>query len=127
MGSNPCFRTKIIFISPPAIFIATICYYAAFITRGTLSGNGRFGAYGLMHGSEGTVRILACGVLFAAGISTVGYWGLALAAPPIIAEKFAEKRWCMLRRLDFARSRLPRLGLLRDCGGSRIRGDFSII
>src|SRR5262249_57863134 len=45
----------------------------------------RFGAYGLMHGSEGTVRILACGVLFAAGVSSVGYWGLALAAPPAFA------------------------------------------
>jgi len=68
-----------------ALFVATICYYAAFITRGTLSGNGRFGAYGLMHGSEGTVRILACGVLFAAGVSSVGYWGFALATPPALA------------------------------------------
>jgi O-antigen/teichoic acid export membrane protein len=74
-------RTALIY----ALFIATICYYAAFITRGTLSGNGRFGAYGLMHGSEGTVRILACGVLFAAGVSSVGYWGLALATPPALA------------------------------------------
>jgi O-antigen/teichoic acid export membrane protein len=74
-------RTVLIF----ALFVATICYYTAFITRGTLSGNGRFGAYGLMHGSEGTVRIIACGVLFAAGVSTVGYWGFALAAPPMIA------------------------------------------
>ena len=68
-----------------ALFAATICYYAAFITRGTLSGNGRFGAYGLMHGSEGTVRILACGVLFAVGVSSVGYWGFALALPPALA------------------------------------------
>jgi O-antigen/teichoic acid export membrane protein len=74
-------RTVLLF----ALFVATVCYYAAFITRGTLSGNGRFGAYGLMHGSEGTVRILACGVLFAASVSSVGYWGFALAAPPIIA------------------------------------------
>jgi O-antigen/teichoic acid export membrane protein len=74
-------RTVLIF----ALFVATICYYAAFITRGTLSGNGRFGAYGLMHGSEGTVRILACGVLFAAGVSAVGYWGFALATPPALA------------------------------------------
>jgi O-antigen/teichoic acid export membrane protein len=74
-------RTILIF----ALFAATICYYAAFITRGTLSGNGRFGAYGLMHGSEGTVRILACAVLFVAGVSTVGYWGFALALPPALA------------------------------------------
>ncbi|HUI47123.1 MAG TPA: hypothetical protein VL119_00400 [Acidimicrobiia bacterium] len=68
-----------------ALFVAIICYYAAYITRGTLSGNGRFGAYGLMHGSEGTVRIAACGVLFVAGVSTVGFWGFALAAPPMFA------------------------------------------
>ena len=36
-----------------ALFVAIAFYYVAFITRGTLSGNGRFGAYGLMHGSEG--------------------------------------------------------------------------
>lgn len=74
-------RTALIF----ALFLAIICYYAAYITRGTLSGNGRFGAYGLMHGSEGTVRILACGVLALGSVSAVGYWGLALAAPPLFA------------------------------------------
>src|SRR4029077_20285010 len=68
-----------------ALLAAIICYFAAFITRGTLSGNGRFGAYGLMHGSEGAVRIIACVVLFAASVSSRGYWGFALAAPPIIA------------------------------------------
>jgi O-antigen/teichoic acid export membrane protein len=74
-------RTVLIY----ALFLATICYYAAFITRGTLSGNGRFGAYGLMHGSEGTVRICACAVLFVGGVSSVGFWGFALAAPPALA------------------------------------------
>jgi O-antigen/teichoic acid export membrane protein len=67
------------------LFIAIACYYVAFITRGTLSGNGRFGAYGLMHGSEGTVRILGCIVLFAIGTNTVGPWSIALAAPPLFA------------------------------------------
>jgi O-antigen/teichoic acid export membrane protein len=67
------------------LFIAIAFYYVAFITRGTLSGNGRFGAYGLMHGSEGTVRILGCIVLFAIGTNTVGPWSIALAAPPLFA------------------------------------------
>jgi O-antigen/teichoic acid export membrane protein len=67
------------------LFIAIAFYYVAFITRGTLSGNGRFGAYGLMHGSEGTVRILGCVVLFAIGTNTVGPWSIALAAPPLFA------------------------------------------
>jgi O-antigen/teichoic acid export membrane protein len=67
------------------LLAAIVCYFAAFITRGTLSGNGRFGAYGLMHGSEGTVRIIACGALFAFGSHSTGLYGLALALPPAVA------------------------------------------
>ncbi len=67
------------------LFVALACYFVAFITRGTLAGNGRFGAYGLMHGSEGSVRIIATLALFAIGVSSVGVYGLALAAPPIFA------------------------------------------
>jgi O-antigen/teichoic acid export membrane protein len=67
------------------LFLAIFCYYVAFITRGTLSGNGRFRAYGLMHGSEGTVRIVACAVLFAIGLKSAGPYGFVLAAPPIFA------------------------------------------
>jgi O-antigen/teichoic acid export membrane protein len=68
-----------------ALLAAIVCYFAAFITRGTLSGNGRFGAYGLMHGSEGTVRIIACGLLFAFNSHSAGMYGLALALPPAVA------------------------------------------
>jgi O-antigen/teichoic acid export membrane protein len=68
-----------------ALFVALGCYYLAHMTRGTLSGNGRFGAYGLMHGTEGTVRIALCIVLFVAGVRSPGYYGLALALPPIFA------------------------------------------
>ncbi len=68
-----------------ALFVGIACYYVAFITRGTLSGNGRFGPYGLMHGAEGTVRITACILLFALGSKAVGPWGFALAAPPLFA------------------------------------------
>jgi O-antigen/teichoic acid export membrane protein len=67
------------------LFIALGCYYVAHTTRGTLSGNGRFGAYGLMHGSEGTVRMLFCGALFVIGITGPGWYGLALALPPLFA------------------------------------------
>jgi O-antigen/teichoic acid export membrane protein len=68
-----------------ALFVALGCYYVAHITRGTLSGNGRFGPYGLMHGTEGIVRIIFCIALFAAGVKVAGAYGLALAAPPIFA------------------------------------------
>jgi len=68
-----------------ALFVGIAFYFVAFITRGTLSGNGRFRAYGMMHGSEGSVRILACIVLFAVGSKAVGPWGFALSAPPLFA------------------------------------------
>jgi O-antigen/teichoic acid export membrane protein len=53
-----------------ALFVALGTYYLAHLTRGTLSGNGRFGPYGLMHGTEGTVRILLCVGLANAGVTT---------------------------------------------------------
>jgi O-antigen/teichoic acid export membrane protein len=67
------------------LFVAIVCYYVAHMTRGTLSGNGRFGPYGLMHGTEGAVRIVFCVALFAIGVSAPGWYGLALALPPIFA------------------------------------------
>jgi O-antigen/teichoic acid export membrane protein len=68
-----------------SLVAAIVCYFFAFITRGALSGNGRFGAYGLMHGSEGATRILACGLLFVIGSHSTGLYGLALALPPAVA------------------------------------------
>jgi O-antigen/teichoic acid export membrane protein len=68
-----------------ALFIAIACYYVAHMTRGTLSGNGRFGPYGLMHGTEGTVRIIFVIALVIAGSTLPGWYGLALALPPIFA------------------------------------------
>jgi O-antigen/teichoic acid export membrane protein len=68
-----------------ALLVGLLTYYAAHLTRGTLSGNGRFGPYGLMHGTEGAVRLLACAALFVAGTGTAGLYGLALVLPPIVA------------------------------------------
>jgi len=65
-----------------ALLVAIAAYYSAHITRGTLSGNGRFGPYGLMHGAEGTLRFAACLVLFTAGIGSPWLYGLVLALPP---------------------------------------------
>ena len=55
------------------------------MSRGTLAGNARFGPYGLMHGTEGAVRMFFVLGLAAVGVSKVGWYGLALAVPPIIA------------------------------------------
>jgi O-antigen/teichoic acid export membrane protein len=69
----------------PALFVALGCYYLAHMTRGTLSGNGRFAAYGTMHASEGLVRIAFCALLALAGSTLPGMYGIALALPPLFA------------------------------------------
>jgi O-antigen/teichoic acid export membrane protein len=66
-----------------ALLLGLASYYLAHTTRGTLSGNGRFKAYGMMHGSEGVLRLAFCIVLFAAGVGTPWLYGLALALPPL--------------------------------------------
>jgi O-antigen/teichoic acid export membrane protein len=68
-----------------SLLIAIGSYYLAHMTRGTLSGNGRFGPYGVMHGSEGIVRVILAVALVVAGASTPGWYGLALALPPLAA------------------------------------------
>jgi O-antigen/teichoic acid export membrane protein len=67
------------------LLFAIASYYLAHMTRGTLSGNGRFGPYGVMHGSEGIVRVLMCAALVVIGVTTPGWYGLALALPPFFA------------------------------------------
>ncbi len=65
--------------------IALGTYAVQHITRGTLSGNGRFGPYGMILGAEGIFRILPVIVLYAAGIDDLVWYGLALAIPPVLA------------------------------------------
>jgi len=65
--------------------IALGTYAVQHITRGTLSGNGRFGPYGMILGAEGVFRILPVIVVYAAGIDNLLWYGLALAIPPLLA------------------------------------------
>ncbi|MCZ7528833.1 MAG: hypothetical protein M5U14_22140 [Acidimicrobiia bacterium] len=65
--------------------VALVAYSGEHLARGTLSGNGRFGPYGLMLGSEGVIRLAACAVLFAVGLTSPGPYGLVLAGAPIAA------------------------------------------
>jgi O-antigen/teichoic acid export membrane protein len=69
--------------------IALGTYAVQHITRGTLSGNGRFGPYGMILGAEGVFRILPVIVLYAAGIDELVWYGLALAIPPVLASLVA--------------------------------------
>ncbi|MCZ7527369.1 MAG: hypothetical protein M5U14_13920 [Acidimicrobiia bacterium] len=65
--------------------IALVGYAAEHLTRGTLSGNGRFGPYGMLLGAEGVIRLVPCALFLAVGVSNPGWFGLALASAPFAA------------------------------------------
>lgn len=69
--------------------IALVTYAVQHITRGTLSGNARFGPYGLILASEGLLRVLPVAVLYIAGVDDIVWYGLALAVPPAVAAAIA--------------------------------------
>src|SRR3954451_3022431 len=68
-----------------SLIVGIVAYYIGYLARGTLAGNGRFGPYGLMIGSEGTVRLVVTAAFFVLGVKTVGLYGLAIVVPPIAA------------------------------------------
>jgi O-antigen/teichoic acid export membrane protein len=71
-------------------FLLALCTYACqHLTRGTLSGNGRFGPYGTVLGAEGVIRLLPVAVLLFIGVDQVGYYGLCFAIPPLLASAIA--------------------------------------
>lgn len=72
-----------------ALLIAFAGYAAGHFARGTLSGTGQFGPYGVYMGAEGLLRLTGCAALAIAGVSFVGPYGLAVALPPIVALAFA--------------------------------------
>ncbi len=68
-----------------ALLIAFAGYAAGHFLRGTLSGTGNFGPYGLYMATEGTLRVTACAALALAGVAFVGPYGMAVALPPVFA------------------------------------------
>lgn len=66
------------------LIIALFTYCFQHVTRGTLSGNGRFRPYGTILGAEGLIRIVPCLALAAAGVSNPVWYGLCLAIPPVL-------------------------------------------
>ena len=81
--------TSRVFHHNPILFVSLVlglvAYYVTYIARGTLAGNGRFGAYGTMLAAEGIVRLIATAGLFIAGVRTPGAYGLVLVLPPVAA------------------------------------------
>ena len=67
-------------------------YFAEHLLRGTLSGNGRFGTYGLVIGSEAVLRLAACVVLAVVGVNTAGPYGVVLGLAPFAATAIGLRR-----------------------------------
>jgi O-antigen/teichoic acid export membrane protein len=64
-----------------ALLVSIVVYYASYLGRGTLSGNGRFRPYGVMLGAEGIVRLIATVALVVVGCRSPGPFAFALALP----------------------------------------------
>ena len=69
--------------------IALVSYACQHLTRGTLSGNHRFGPYGLLLGVEGVIRVGPALALWIAGVDDPFAYGLALAIPPVLSSVIA--------------------------------------
>jgi O-antigen/teichoic acid export membrane protein len=67
------------------LVISLFTYGFELLARGVFAGAGRFGAYGISMGAEGTIRLLPVIVLAGAGVSNPVWYGLCLAFPPVLA------------------------------------------
>ncbi len=75
--------------SSDGLFLALIVVLIGFaiesLTRGTLSGNGRFGRYGLIVGIDGFARPALAGLIVLVGYETLGWFGAMFAIAPYLA------------------------------------------
>jgi O-antigen/teichoic acid export membrane protein len=69
--------------------VGLVTYAVQHLTRGVLSGNDRFGPYGLLLGAEGLIRVVACAALWLGGVDEPIYYGLCLAIPPVLSSAMA--------------------------------------
>lgn len=67
------------------LLISIVGLAAAYVGRGIFAGNGQFGAYGAQLAAEGGTRFVACVVLVACGVRSVGGYGLVLGAAFVAA------------------------------------------
>jgi O-antigen/teichoic acid export membrane protein len=68
-----------------SLVIALPAYAAVHLSRGTLSGSGRFGGYGAILGLEGLTRVGASVLFVVIGIHSAGTYGLLVALGPAVA------------------------------------------
>lgn len=68
-----------------ALLVVLVGFAIASLARGVLSGNGRFGRYGLMVGVDGAVRVLLALGVAAIGFGTLGWFGVVFCVAPFLA------------------------------------------
>lgn len=67
-----------------ALVVAFASYAPVHLARGISSGSGRFKSYAVVMGADGVVRVVLCLILAAAGVATVGPYGMAVALAPLV-------------------------------------------
>ena len=72
-----------------ALEFGLVGFFAMHLTRGVLSGNGRFGPYGVMMGAEGVFRLAGAIVLAVAGFELAGLYGACIGGSAFIAVAIA--------------------------------------
>jgi O-antigen/teichoic acid export membrane protein len=85
--SDVMFHSKAVLL--PCLLIALVTYAVQHLTRGTLSGNGRFGPYGMILAAEGLFRIVPALLLYLFGVDNLLLYGLVFALPPVFASATA--------------------------------------
>jgi O-antigen/teichoic acid export membrane protein len=65
--------------------LGMVGYYCEHLSRGTLSGLGRFRPYSVILGAEGGLRLLAAAILAVVGVKTAGPYGLLVGLAPFAA------------------------------------------
>jgi O-antigen/teichoic acid export membrane protein len=66
------------------LLLSFATYAPMHLARGICSGSGRFGAYGLIIGLDGALRVVACAVLWMLGVTAVGAYALTIALSPVL-------------------------------------------
>lgn len=74
------------------LLLGLVGYWMGHLSRGALSGLGRFRPYSVYVGAEGLVRLLACVALLVLGVKTAGLYGVAVGAAPIVAVALAMRK-----------------------------------
>lgn len=75
-----------------ALATAFVAYAPAHLARGICAGTGRFTSYAVVIGSDGIVRIVACLLLAAIGITAVGAYAFAVALAPLVPVSYVAAR-----------------------------------